>query len=1086
MQVTADATPASASVVRVVGLRTDYVECPLGIETSAPVLSWRTESNRRGVRQSAYRVVVASSEESAQHGQGDLWDSGRVASSRSLCIGYQGRSLRSRLRCWWRVEIWDDHGSHTESAVTWWEMGLLSPQDWTAQWLAVEDAIARADRQVGLHWISGSTIDERAPSRRFRLDLQLPMSMIGGVLFVGSKSELLGLWIDGTAVPIDPRPNDFYGMRPLQQFTLPSLAAGGHLIAVEVIAKAGVTESLLLGPVENTCLDAMTAFLRLELAGGGALLRIGAGPAWRTSTTGDSQWFAVGYDDRDWEQAMVVVGETAQPWPATAAMHLRREFVVGQRLQQARLYITALGAYEARLNGSRIGDALLAPESSYFTKRTLYRVHDVTSLMLSDSNVLGLTVGDGWFAGELVIAGRYPWLPAPRRVLAQLELTYSDGSRQTIGTGPGWHVAPSPIVRSEIYDGETYDARQRQTGWDTSDFDASQWEPAATAEAPPCRLTAQVDPPIRAMQVMQPRVITSPAPRTWVFDFGQNFAGWCRLRAQGPAGTRIEMRFGEVLLPSGAVDQSNLWAAKQTDVFILRGDVTAEIFEPHFTYHGFRYVEVTGLPAAPDVDALQGVVIHSDLPMTGALRVDEPLIQRIWSNTLWTQRSNFVGIATDCPQRRERLGWFGDAGVFWDTAAFNMDVGAFTRKLLQNAADNQNPDGSYSFGAPFPYSSVPYPFALVPAPGWGEAPIILTWTTWRRYGDAAIIEQNWEAMNRHVQYVLKHNFDGIWRNKRSDYGDWLAVDGHNPPALITPHELIGTAYWAHAVRLLAEMADATGRHEAAASLRGLHSLIRRAFIEAFVRDDGRVGNETQTSYVLALKYGLVPDELREKAAERLVGDIRARGGALSTGFLGTQYILDILVDVGHADLAHDLLLRTRYPSWGYMIERGATTMWESWNGRIRLGREDETVLNSYNHCPFGSICGFLFRRIAGIDAAAPGFTSIVIRPTFDARIGRGGGDYDSMMGRISTDWVQTEQGVFALSVTIPANTTARVHLPVGSSSRIEEAGIEVSIHNDVRMVSRSGKEAVVEIGSGVYRFLVARSSLAATRLSNSQ
>ena len=942
------------AALRVVALKTDYLDCPLGLETRTPMLSWRLESDRRGIRQKQYRVVVSSTRDGAAGESGDLWESGWISSSRSFCITYAGRPLQSRQRCWWRVEVRDSEDNHATSDVAWWEMGLLSHEDWTGHWLAVEDAAARDDRQAGLRWIRGSTVNEEAVSRKFRCKLQLSSAARAGVLFVGSKSELVGVWVDGNPLAIEPRPEDFYGARPLHQFNLPPLIAGSHLIAVEVVAKGGLNESLHLGPGELDCLDAMTALVRFELEGG-RTVRVGSGPEWRTSVTRDADWFSLRYESPDWETAAVATGETAQPWPAAPAMHLRKKFRAGSGVVRARLYITALGAYEARVNGSRVGDDLLAPESTCFTKRALYRVHDVTELLRNGGNVLSLTVGDGWFASDLVIAGRYPWLPAPRRVLAQLEVMHADGSLQTIATGPGWRLASSAIVRSEIYDGELYDARLQLAGWDTCEFDDSAWEEAQIGEAPPCRLTAQVTPPIRRTQLLSAQALTNPSPGVWVFDFGQNFAGTCRLQVKGPRGSRVEMKFGEILLPSGQLDRSNLWGAKQTDVFILRGDAVEEVYEPHFSYHGFRYVEVSGFPGTPSLDSLQGLVIHSDLPITGVLASDEPLVQRIWSNTLWTQRSNFVGIPTDCPQRRERLGWFADAGVFWDAAAFNMDVDSFTRRFMQDASDNQNPDGGYSLGAPFPYSSVPYDVALVPAPGWADAPIILTWTAWWRYADSAIIEQNWDSMNRQLQFVLKHNPNGIWRNKRSDFGDWLAVDWDNAETPVTSYELIGTAYWAHSTSLLARMGEAIGRHEEAASLRRLHSLIRQAFVSMFVRDDGRVGNETQTSYVLALKYGLVPDDLRPKAAERLVADVRRRGGALSTGFLGTQYILDVLADSGYAEVALGLLLRTEYPSWGYMIARGGTTIWESWNEKIRSGRKDGIIRNSYNH--YRSGCG---------------------------------------------------------------------------------------------------------------------------------
>jgi alpha-L-rhamnosidase len=927
-------------------------------------------------------------------------------------------------------------------------MGLLSPDDWNAEWLAVEDGVARADRQIGLHPIWGTPSPEET-ARKFRLRITMPTRAVRGVLSVGGKDLLAGIWIDGEGIAIQAPPRYSYDVQPLQELTLGPLGPGDHVFAVEVRMHSGEMRS----PA-----GAMTAFVRLQLENG-ATVRIPSGPEWRTSLTQEAGWFACDYDDRAWERARAMPDSAPEPWPCAPAMHLRKAFTVEEPVSRARLYGTALGSYEASINGQRVGDALLTPESTRYSNRALYRVYDVTQWLRRGVNALGFTVGDGWYASSVFGAGRYAWGPPPRRMLAQLELSFADGSRQLIATGSDWRIGSSPILRSDIYNGEMVDARLREDQWDAPGFDDSHWVQATLAERPSCRLVAQVSPPIRATEVLKARAITHPTSDAYVIDFGQNFAGWCRLRAKGPRGTRIELRFAEVLQPSGEVDQSNLRAARQTDVFILRGDSTEEIFEPKFTYHGFRYVQISGLPAPPTEDSVEGVVIHSDLPVTGSFRVDVPLVQQIWQNTLWTQRSNFMGIPTDCPQRDERLGNLGDAAVFWDAAAFNMDVAAFTRQHMASARDSQSPEGTYPDVAPTPSPYDP------PIPGWADGAIILPWTVWQRYGDAAIIEQNWEGMNRYLQYILKANPDYLWRNERTDIGDWLAVDRS------TPLDLIATAYWAHSVILLAQMAQAIDRVHDATALENLHARIRAAFIAHFVRDGGGVGNESQTSCVLALQYGLLPEQVKPKVAARLAADIRRRGTALSTGFLGTQYLLDVLVESGHRSLAYDLLLRTAYPSWGYMIAQGATTVWESWDGRVWSGPKNETMPNSYNHFYLGAVSGFLFRKVAGIDAALPGFESVVIRPILDTRIKRCSADYDSVMGRISTNWEQA-QNRFALAVTLPANTVAQIHLPARSDSRIDESGTDIEHHPEIRSVHRRGNEATLEVGSGSYRFVV--------------
>lgn len=1046
---------AKRARVRVVGLKVDYLESPLGLENSRPRFSWRLESEARNVRQSAYRIVVASSKKGLLARRGDLWDSGKIKSKKSLCIHYEGRPLTSRQRCWWTVQVWDERDiSDSCSEMSYWEMGLLDPKDWTAQWLAVEDHVARADREAGLHWIWGSkSTDER--SRKFRFTFSLPAaSKSGQLLAVSSEmTKMVGIWVDGVALGATDAPGTW--------LTLPPLGEGPHTLALEVKAPAI--------PDVTVRARGATSFMRFELQNEGTF-RVSSVSGWKTSLDAASNWYGPDYDDRAWAVAESAASDY-QPWPATPALQLRRTFHLEKTIIQARLYATALGAYEARLNGQRVGNALLTPEPAQYAERVLYRVYDVTPLVVKGENALGLIVGDGWYASYESDTGRFPWAPPPRRVLAQVEIVFADGTQELVTTGPGWRVAESPIRSSEILIGEVYDARLEQPGWDQAGFDDSSWSSAEIAEKPSCRLTAEISPPIRATRILKPCSISTPQAGVHRIDFGQNFAGWCRLRARGPRDTRVELKFAELPEEFGSTDWLSMGNPKR-DVFILSGEVDGEIFEPHFTYRGFRYVEVTGLSAPPTEADVQGIVVHSDLAETGRFITNVPLIEHIWRNTLWSQRSNFVGIPTDCPSREQR-GYLGDAAAFWDAAAFNMDICAFTARQMTNAVDNQRADGSFPIAAPEPRDGFFFSSEDGSTPGWADGGIIMPWTVWRRYGDLSVIERNWEAMNRYVNSIVDYNPDGLWRHKRGrDLGDWFTPGqvGTNPNDT-TPRELIGTAYWAHSAHLLAQMSDAIGRAADAARLRALSVRVRRAFNQTFVKPDGTVANGSQTCYVLALKFDLLPDKLRVLAAGRLAEDVRNRGVALTTGFLGTPFILDVLTDAGYADLAYGLLLRTEYPSWGYMIAQGASTMLETWSGELEL--EDHSVHTmSQNHYGLGAVCGFLFRRVAGIDAAAPGFETITIHPALDARIKYAGAIYDSVMGRISTSCSQTSEGCFTLKVTIPANVAARIHLPASANARIQESRRDVSTLTDLRLIERSHKEVLLEVGSGSYEFVV--------------
>jgi alpha-L-rhamnosidase len=841
------------------------------------------------------------------------------------------------------------------------------------------------------------------------------------VLFAIARGRLTAMVLDGAPVELPVTNPHAFGPGGMARLYLGALVAGDHVLAAEVSAPPRSPRDV------RPWRGAFGALLKLRRADG-AVERLAGDAGWLTSLADAADWAAPNLDDHAWERAEPADGRASQAWPPTPALRLRTGFEARGVPTRARLYVTALGAYEAFLNGARIGDALLAPESTDFRRRVLYQTYDVTDLIRPGQNVLGAHVGDGWYASVVAPGGRYAFGPAPRRFLAQLELSYPDGGRQVVATGPGWRIGPSPVVRSEIYNGEAWDARRDLPGWSEPGFDDSAWDGARAGDPPPGVLSAQPDAPIRITRTLTAQAVSEPQPGVFVFDFGQNFAGLCRLRVRGAAGDEVRLRFSELLSSDGAVDQANLRAAEAMDTYIVRGDPAGETFQPSFTYHGFRYVQVEGFRGRPTLADLDGLVIHSDLEITGELRIGSPVVQQLWRNALWSQRSNFTGIPTDCPQRDERLGWLGDANVFWDAAAYNMDVYAFTQRFCGDMRDAQAPGGGFS-----DYAPAARRFNDQPAPGWADAGIVLPWTAWRRYGCTSIIDANWEAMERYLRYIEDSNPDSVWRNNRGlDFGDWLALDAKAPGDPTTPKDLIGTAWWAYTTGLLRQMAEATGRSDSAARLGAAREQIAEAFRGAFINADGAIGNGSQTGYILALKFGLVPEALKATAAKRLTDEIEGRGGVLSTGFLGTPFSLDVLADIGRTDLVYDLLLRTEFPSWGYMIAKGATTIWERWNGDV-----GDVAMNSFNHYALGGVAGFLFRRIAGIAEAAPGFAQIDVCPVLDPRVRHAGADYQSVLGRISTDWRWTPGERFALDLTVPPGAAATVRLPAALGAKIE-------------------------------------------------
>ena len=751
------------------------------------------------------------------------------------------------------------------------------------------------------------------------------------------------------------------------------------------------------------------------------------------------------------------------PLPQLAA-YLRRTLAISKKVQSARLYVTALGSYRAFLNGSRVGNDVLTPDFTDYRKRVLYQAYDVTNLLANGENVISALLGDGWYGSGLTWAGMHFFTP-PDRLLAQLELDYADGSHETVATDDSWKAAASPVLISDIYGGEVYDARVEQPGWETPGFDDSAWSPAVVADAPSIIVSSQITSPARVIATLDSKYVTPVANGAYIFDMGQNMVGWATLKVKGAAGTKVRLRFAEVLNPDGTIYTANLRNADATDVYILRGG-DEETFSPHFTFHGFRYVEVTGYPGTPAPDAIQGEVVSSvSGDPVAKLTTSSELVNQMWSIGIWGQRGNFLSIPTDCPQRDERLGWMGDAGVFWRTGSYNFDIAAFSQKFIQDIVDAQTSQGAFTNVSPntLPFAgegtegTSAWNEGMVGAPGWGDAGVIVPWTIWVQYGDKVVIEKNWDAMQRWMNFIQSRNPDFLRKNGVGpNFGDWLAPDQN------TNKDLLATAYWALIAKMMSQMAHAVGKESDSNRYNEVVENIRAAFQKAYIKEDGEVGTGTQTSYVVALYTKMAPSALEPVLVDKLVQDIQARNWHLSTGFLGTPFLLFTLADHGRTDVAYRLLLNDTYPSWGYMLSKGATTWWERWNGDT-----GDPAMNSYNHYAFGSVIAWVYRYVAGIDALpnAPGFKEIVIHPHLDPNMTSARAEYDSIYGKIISDWSGTAAGPLSLRVTIPANTSAKVFLPAITRAHLTENGNPVE-------AEREDGSYVIQIRSGSYNFEV--------------
>jgi len=743
------------------------------------------------------------------------------------------------------------------------------------------------------------------------------------------------------------------------------------------------------------------------------------------------------------------------PGLSSSLPYLRKSFEVKSPVQRAVLYVTALGLYEAHINGQRVGDHVLAPDWTDYRKRVRYQAYDVTSLLKPGGNAIGALLAKGWFGGHIGNGG-FEFFGKESVFLAQLEVTYADGRTERVATDDTWKSHDSPILASDFMLGEDYDSRLALKGWDQAGLDDSRWGPVGLRDESARKLEAQVMEPVRQIVELKPKTLKEPSSGKWVYDLGQNMVGVVRLKVSAPAGTRITLRHAEMLNPDGTIYTRNLRGAPSIDHYTCTGD-GVETWQPYFTFHGFRYVEISGLPTPPAMDAVTGVVIASDTTRTGEFACSDPRINQLQSNIQWGQRGNYISVPTDCPQRDERLGWMGDAEVFIRTATYNADVAAFFTKWLVDVDDGQNAAGSFS-------DVNPNVMNATGGPAWGDAGVICPWTIYEVYGDKRILEKHLPAMTRWVDYLHQHSDNLIRdRDRGNDYGDWLSIGAD------TPKDLIGTAFFAYSTHLLAKSYRALGRVAEADKYDQLFEAIKAAFNQRYVAADGRIAGNTQCAYAMALKFELLPANLRPKAAQYLEADIQAKGNHLSTGFVGVSYLLPVLTQAGMANTAYGLLLQDTFPSWLFSVKHGATTIWERWDGWTPEKGFQNPGMNSFNHYSLGSCGEYLFGGIGGIRPASPGYKTILIDPVIRDGLTWANTSYDSIHGKIATAW-KHEGSRLTLDVTVPANTTATVSVPAKNMASITEGGKPVASAEGVKFLRQENDKVVFELGSGTYAF----------------
>ncbi|WP_372637231.1 family 78 glycoside hydrolase catalytic domain [Cohnella sp.] len=790
-------------------------------------------------------------------------------------------------------------------------------------------------------------------------------------------------------------------------------------------------------------------------------------------------WWETGLlSPEEWKAEWVTPDPEAIDPHAKEAYLLRKGFSVKKGIRSARIYATAAGVYELYANGSRVGEDVLAPGWTSYRERHQYQTYDVTGLLRGGDNVIGIALGDGWYKGELTWLSKRNIYGDRRAALLQLYIGYEDGSEEWVVTNRTWEAATGAIRMSELYAGELYDARMAREGWSEAGGTDGDWHGTVEVPLGYGQLVAQENDPTRVTETLSPQAVLRTPQGNRVLDMGQNLVGRMRFSLDLPAGARVLLRHAEVLDKDGNFYTGNLRKAKQTVEYIA-GEAGRVSYAPHFTFQGFRYVLVEGLEQLSDESLKNGFVaevLHTDMEPTGRFECSNSMVNRLQQNIVWGQRGNFLDVPTDCPQRDERLGWTGDAQVFIRTAAFNYHVGPFFTKWLRDLKADQRDTGSVPYVVPNAledYTSTMWGDETYTSSAWGDAATVCPWTVYLVYGDRRLLEEQYGSMKAWVEFIRAQGDDEVLWNTGFHFGDWLALDAHEGSYFgATPVELVATAYYALSTRILRDAAAVLGKDEEAGEYGRLLEGIIAKFRETFLTSEGRMAASTQTANILPLVFGLADGEDRKRIAADLNELVVRNGHHLDTGFVGTPYLCIALSENGYHETALKLLLQDTYPSWLYSITKGATTIWEHWDGIKPDGSFWSDDMNSYNHYAYGAIGDWMYRYVAGLDMdeSEPAYKRAKIRPgCANGELTFARASFESAYGRIASGW-RAEGGDIFVDVDVPGNAGADILLPSARLASVTESGSALEAAEGVRSLSQTDEGVRLSVGSGSYRF----------------
>lgn len=1073
---------AAGNHLSITELKCESAVNPLGIDQKTPKFSWKLISDQRGVMQKSYQLMVSSSKEKLEAGNYDIWDSGVRETDQSIEILYEGQPLEPKTRYFWKVQVIDNKGNSSRSTEeAYWETGLMET-DWDAKWIQ---------------------LDKDAMPNPQKYSIEMDFRIIkddAGIIFAGKDTSNFLMWQINT---FEDKQNHLTRFRPHQwvdnQAKCIKEVEIDHIIPKDkqkdqYRIKIEVDGNQITTWIGDEQIDQMTSeyaaygkigFRQMYAPGDcdeqaafdNIIIRDGDGNIMFSDDFSKEENTNFDFGTIEKGELVVVNKLDLQKDGISGAPIYRKEFTEDRKVKKATVYSSALGIYELEINGQKVGNDLFNPGWTNYelnqddNNYVMYQTFDVTNMINKGKNVIGAITGHGWYSGKLFVGGKERYGKGSK-LLCQLELEFENGEKTVIGTDSTWLISKDgPIIEDDFQMGETYDSRREIAGWSTSDasLEGTSWGNAKESSYEG-DIVAQMGPTVKETQEIKPIEVTQPSKGTYIFNLGQNISGYARLQVKGEAGTKVKLRFGEMLKSDGTLYTENLRSAAATDYYILKGTGETETWKPKFTFHGYQYIEVTGYPGEPTADDITGIAISSLQNQTGTFETSNEDVNKLQSNITWGQKDNFISVPTDCPQRDERLGYTGDSQVFVRTAAMNQDVKEFFKKFMKDVTTNQRENGAIADWSPNYVTEGDGLSGSFGAAGWGDGIITIPWTMYTTYGDTSSITDNYQAMKKWISYYqsLEKENHVIINKVGNDYGDWLSVNSD------TPRNVVNTGYYAYSTNLLSKMAAVIGETEDAKYYEQLFQDIKAGFNEDFVDEEGRISGNTQTCYVFALKFDLLNTEAdRKRAAEYLVEDIKSRDWHLTTGFLGVSYLCPILSEMGYSDVAYRLLLQDTYPSWLYSVRSGATTIWERWNS---YNKEEDifesTGMNSFNHYSLGSVGEWFYQYAAGItyDSEKPGFKHFEVNPYPGGGLEFVNSSYDSVYGTITSNWNYRDGNTFELQVSVPANTTALISIPAESKEGVMENGTSAIQSPDLKFVEMKDGKAVFEAGSGNYSF----------------